>query len=71
MKKKEDPYVGPAATSWTVAFFSYLLTYNDPAWKVIGIVVSIIAFIIGILYFAASASFRHKRDSKGNNNDAP
>lgn len=54
MNDKEDINGRFCATAWTVALFSFLITYNDPAWKAIGVVVSIIAFIIGILYFIAS-----------------
>ena len=61
MNEKEDNYINYGAIAWTVAIFSFLLTYYDPVWKGIGVIVSVIAFVIGILFFIASF--------KGDNHD--
>ena len=54
INEKEDNYRNYGATAWTVAIFSFLSTYYDPVWKAIGVIVSVIAFVIGILFFIAS-----------------
>ena len=64
INEKEDNYRNYGATAWTVAIVSFFWTYYDPVWKAVGIIVSVIAFVIGILFFVASFKERGNHDDR-------